>query len=103
MKFLKKPTHFVIAFFLFIVLVIFSCKKETSQTLSPQDEQEANMAASESDAEAEDVFNGLFDDVMGVNSDVGIGVYWLLMNLANHYEASGIDSRTNNTNPYPAV
>ena len=102
MKFLKSPAHFFTAFFLFIAFVIFSCKKETSQTLSPQDEQEANVAASESDAEAEDVFNGLFDDVMGVNSDVGIGGTGLFMrNLANHYEASGIDSRTNNTNPAP--
>jgi hypothetical protein len=102
MKFLKSPARLLTVSFLFTAFIIFSCKKETSQTLSPQDEQEANMAASESDAEAEDVFNGLFDDVMGVNSDVGIGGTGLFMrNAAGHYESSGINSRTDNTNPAP--
>jgi hypothetical protein len=102
MNFPKSPAHLLTTLLLFIAVVIFSCKKETSQALSPQDEQAANRAASESDAEAEDVFNGLFDDVMGVNSDVGIGGTGLFMrNAADPYETSGIDSRTNNTNPAP--
>jgi hypothetical protein len=103
MKFLKSPTRLLTAFFLFITLIIFSCKKETSQTLSPQDEQEANVTASESDAEAEDVFNGIFDDVIGVNSDVGIGGTGLFMrNRASNYETPAIDARTSNIDPAPA-
>lgn len=62
------------AFLLFFsALLIFSCKKETSQTLTPAEEEQANVASTESDAEAEGFFNGTFDDAMGVNTDVGIG------------------------------
>jgi hypothetical protein len=102
MNFLKSPARLLSTLLLCMAVVIFSCKKENSQTLSPQDEEAANRAASESDAEAEDVFNGLFDDVMGVNSDVGIGGTGLFMrNAPGHYEAPGIDARTYNTNPAP--
>ncbi|HMG68119.1 MAG TPA: hypothetical protein VK588_10545 [Chitinophagaceae bacterium] len=102
MKFLKSQARLLTACFLFTIFVIFSCKKETSQTLSPQDEQQANLTASESDAEAEDVFNGVFDDVMGVNTDVGIGGTGLFMrNIAGNYGIANIDSRTGNTNPAP--
>lgn len=103
MKFLNSPARLLTACFLFTIFVIFSCKKEISQTLSPQDEQQANITASESDAEAEDVFNGVFDDVMGVNTDVGIGGTGLFMrNIAGNYGIATIDSRTGNTNPAPA-
>ena len=60
MKFLSNPTQLLLTLFLFIT--IFSCKKETSDT-SPQDEALANISATESNAEADDVFNGVFDDV----------------------------------------
>jgi len=73
MKILGTPTRLFTSLIVGVVLVIFSCKKETSDTLTPQDEQQANVAASESDAESEDVFNGVFDDVVGVNKDVAIG------------------------------
>jgi len=102
MKFFSNPARLLIAFFLFITLIIFSCKKETSDTLSPQDEQMANVAASESDAEAENVFNGIFDDVMGVNAEVGMGGTGLFMrSMAGNYGITATDARTNNIDPAP--
>ena len=70
MKFLSNPTQRLLTLFLFFT--IFSCKKETSDT-DAQDEALANISATESNAEADDVFNGVFDDVLGVNTDVGMG------------------------------
>ncbi|MFI5188083.1 MAG: hypothetical protein ACHQF0_15235 [Chitinophagales bacterium] len=103
MKFLTSPVHLLTACFLSVTLIVFSCKKETSQTLSPQDEQQANVAASQSDAEAENVFNGVFDDVLGVNADVGMGGTGLFMrNMAGNYGITGNDARTNNIDPAPA-
>ena len=72
MKILSGPTRLLTAILVFAALITFSCKKEISQALSPQEEEQANVTSTESDAEAEDVFNGVFDDVMGVNNDVGL-------------------------------
>jgi hypothetical protein len=103
MKFFSTRVRLLIAFFLFIILIIFSCRKETSETLSPQDEQLANVAASESDAEAENVFNGVFDDVMGVNTEVGMGGTGLFMrSMAGNYGTTATDARTNNIDPAPS-
>lgn len=57
---------------IFSLLPFVSCQKENSQT-SPDDPQqeEASRVSSEADAEAEGVFSKLFDDVMGVNDEVG--------------------------------
>lgn len=52
--------------------VLFSCKKDKSGDLTAAEEEIASAATSESDAEAEMVFNGVFDNVMGVNNEVGI-------------------------------
>ena len=72
MKFLKNPAQLLLTLFLFIIITILSCKKETSGT-NDQDEALANISATESNAEADDVFNGVFDDVLGVNANVGMG------------------------------
>ena len=50
-----------------------ACNKEKSGEGTPEQEEAASVASSESDGEAETVFNGLFDDVMGVNTDVALG------------------------------
>jgi hypothetical protein len=65
----------LLIFTLFIgLLLIASCGRENSQSgTTAQEEQDASMASSESDAEAEGIFDGLFDDAMGVNNDVGMG------------------------------
>lgn len=61
-------------------VLIISCKKEISDDdeLTPAEEEEMVMNMSESEAEAEFVFNDVFDNVMGVNNDVGmagVGVF----------------------------
>lgn len=99
MKFLSNPTQLLLTLFLFVT--IFSCKKETSDT-SPQDEALANISATESNAEADDVFNGVFDDVLGVNTNVGMGGTGIFGRKAS---ASGgtsyADGRIDNTNLLP--
>ena len=55
-----------IAFFSFL-LIFTACQKENSQSGTvDQEEVEAAKASSEADGEAEIVFNGVFDDAMGV-------------------------------------
>ena len=39
--------------------------------MTPAQEEDASITTSESDAEAEGVFDGLFDDAIGLNNDVG--------------------------------
>ncbi|MBK5272430.1 MAG: hypothetical protein JJE22_15605 [Bacteroidia bacterium] len=57
----------------FVLLVVVSCVKENSQNgTAAQQEEQASMVSSEADGEAESVFNDVFDDVMGVNDDVGM-------------------------------
>jgi hypothetical protein len=58
------------AIFIFFLLFTVACTKEKSD--GAQEEEEVSSVSSESDAEAEIIFNGIFDDVMGVNDDVGM-------------------------------
>lgn len=58
-----------------LALTILACQKEKSTTQDPIEQYETNISklSSESDTEAELVFDGIFDDVMGVNQEVGMG------------------------------
>jgi hypothetical protein len=66
-------TRLITTALLYNLLIFFSCTKENSQngTVSQQ-EEDASMVSSESDGEAEVIFNGIFDDAMGVSDDVGM-------------------------------
>lgn len=67
-------TQLAVLSFFFSLLMISSCQKENSQTgTDEQQEMEASKVSSESDGESEIIFNGLFDDAIGVNDEVGIG------------------------------
>ena len=73
MKLRFKSSQLIPITFLFSLLMIVSCQRENSQTMTEeQQQQEASIVSSESDAEAEIVFNDVFDDAMGVNDEVGI-------------------------------
>ena len=73
MKFRLKSTRFIAIAYFVSLLVVGSCKKETSRNgTEEQQQQEASIVSSESDAEAEIVFNDVFDDAMGVNNEVGL-------------------------------
>jgi hypothetical protein len=57
----------------FTSLVMIACKKENSNSLTPAEEEQAATYSTESETENEVVFNDVFDNVMGVNTEVGIG------------------------------
>jgi len=57
----------------FIIVIFNSCKKELSEPVTPVQEEDAANYFSQSETESELVFNDVFDNVMGVNTEVGIG------------------------------
>lgn len=67
-----KATSFAALLLLTLLISITSCKKEASE-LSDAEAKEFGQATSESDAEAEATYDDVFDNVMGVNTEVGIG------------------------------
>jgi hypothetical protein len=82
MNLIRIPARLLFPVLLFTVIAIFSCKKENSGA-SASDKEDASLSAAESNAEAEFVFNDVFDNVMGVNNDVGMqgtGVFGRIMN-----------------------
>ena len=57
----------------FTSIIIIGCKKEKSDTLTAAQEEEAATFATESETESEFVFNNVFDDVVGVDANIGFG------------------------------
>lgn len=60
------------------IFVLVSCKKEKSE-ITDRQQEESTIVSSEADAEADAIFNRVFDDVMGANDDVGLsgtGVFY---------------------------
>lgn len=72
-----KKTSLSIALLLVSTLAIsiVACKKEKSNTQDPVEQYEMSVSklSSESDTEAEIIYDGIFDDAMGVNDEVGMG------------------------------
>ncbi len=58
---------------LFTSLLFTACQKEQSQSEQDAQEVAASRISGESESEAETVFNGVFDDAMGVNDEVALG------------------------------
>jgi hypothetical protein len=56
-----------------LTFTFIACNKENSGEGTPEQEEAASVASSESDGEAEAMFSDVFDDVMGVNADVALG------------------------------
>src|SRR3954451_19297582 len=57
----------------FASLITIGCKKENSGTLTPAEEEQIATYSSEEETQSELVFNDVFDNVLGVNNEVGIG------------------------------
>lgn len=72
MKPMLKATSLAALVLLALLITISGCKKESSE-LSDAEAKEFGQATSESDAEAEATYDDVFDNVMGVNTEVGIG------------------------------
>jgi hypothetical protein len=62
----------LIAIILTVVVVFAACKKQ-DDTSGTAGQEEFATATAQSDAAAEVIFNDVFDNVMGVNTEVGIG------------------------------
>lgn len=76
-------------------LTIIGCKKESSDSLSPKEEEEAANYISESEFDSELAFNDVFDNVMGVNTDVGmggVGVFGRVSASSPNGREAGVDS-----------
>jgi hypothetical protein len=52
---------------------LFACKKNQDTPPGPEEQEEFAAISAESDASAEAIFSSVFDNVVGVNSEVGIG------------------------------
>lgn len=72
-----------------VLFGVFSCKKETSESEGTPQQQEASLAASESEATAEIIFNDVFDNVIGANSQVGIEGVGVFGRMATTNETTG--------------
>jgi hypothetical protein len=72
MKILKSKYRLLPLIWVAAAVFAFSCNKDKSQSLTPEEESQAATASSESNTEAETVFTSLFDDAMGVSNDVGM-------------------------------
>ena len=73
---MKKSLLLQLAVFAGLITVsIVACQKEKSTTQDPVEQYEMNVSklSSESDSEAELIYDGIFDDAMGVNDEVGMG------------------------------
>jgi hypothetical protein len=80
------------ALFLVIIILIatfHACKKEDSTSTAARQEEFATATA-ESDAEAETIFNDVFDNVMGVNDEVALGGTGVFSKTRSNIELGGI-------------
>ncbi|MGN6164190.1 MAG: hypothetical protein ACTHOF_06595 [Flavisolibacter sp.] len=85
-------TH-LMAVLCFLFFVISSCKKELSDSgLTFQQEENIATIASQSETETELVFNDVFDNVIGVNAEVGLGGTGVFGRTALNGRENGIDS-----------
>jgi hypothetical protein len=71
MKRVSPPTR-LLTTLLLAALMIMGCQKEKNE-LTATEEEAIAKGSTESEARSELVFNDIFDNVMGVNADVGIG------------------------------
>lgn len=55
-----------------LCLILFSCKKENSNNPIDSQEIELSKIASEGDAQSEQSYSQIFDDVMGASDEVGV-------------------------------
>ncbi len=80
MKILLKPVKTSVCLVFILSLLFVACTKEKSGSGGNNNdaiEEQVSQINAESDAEAEIVFNGIFDDVMGASDDVGMaGTGW---------------------------
>lgn len=107
MKYWFRFTNLASAAIIISLITIVSCTKEKSQSGTDEQEEEVAKVSAEADAEAESTFNEFFDDVMGVNNDVGVGgsgvTYGRMDSLTPVPRCFTITVTHPNNTPFPAV
>ena len=73
MKTTPRPFTGLLATIMVTALVFSACKKQDDNSSGAEGKEEFATVASQSDATAEVVFDDVFNNVLGVNSEVGIG------------------------------
>ena len=94
MKLSHRLARLLIMLLAAVTLTFVSCQKESS-TATQVDETNFGNISSESDAEAETVFDDVFDNVLGVNGDVGIGGTGVFNRTAQESAGNRTDSLVN--------
>lgn len=98
MKTIPKPLSGFLATVLITALVFAACKKQDDESTGASGKEEFASVATESDATAEVVFDDVFNNVMGVSSEVGIGGTGVFGRIAvssgNANRVEGVDSAT---------
>ncbi|WP_209137145.1 MULTISPECIES: hypothetical protein [Niastella] len=76
-------------------LLLSACKKQNDESGTATGKEEFALAASQSDATAEEIFDDVFNNVMGVSPEVGIGGTGVFgrMNVSSG-RMDGVDSTT---------
>jgi hypothetical protein len=91
MKKLSLLTRMLTAAFI-ASLAMVACKKEQSATLSAAEEEQIANYSTQSETETEVAFNDVFDNVMGVNTEVGIGGTGIFGRVGATGREMGVDS-----------
>lgn len=74
------------AAFSLTALLFVGCKKESSKVLTTQEEDQVAVFSAESELESQFAFDDIFNNVLGVNSEVGIGGVGIFGRTAGSYE-----------------
>lgn len=73
------------------MLSVTSCKKSTEEVVDPTEVENSNIAGLE-DAETDAVYNGVFDDVMGADDEVGMSGTGFLTGRESGSETGRVDT-----------
>lgn len=82
-----------------VSLLVIGCKKENSDVLSPQEEEAAATYSMEAENESDLAFDDVFNNVMGVNSELGTGGVGIFGRTGGSSDA--VDGRANRVDSVP--
>lgn len=91
---MPKPNRYtaLLAAISLIFIVFIGCRKEESGNLSSKEEEQASMATAVSETETEFAFNDVFDNVVGVNGELGIAGTGIFGKIIRNGKVLNVDS-----------
>jgi hypothetical protein len=72
MKTINFLNAWTLSLIIFVAITVTSCKKTETASIVDQTEINNSNVAAQEDAESDAVYNGVFDDVMGADNEVGV-------------------------------